>query len=385
MNEFKMNKSNEEKIIFKVTIIGSIFDLILGITKIIIGKLFHSHSLIVDGFHSLSDLLTDFFVILVSRYSNEGPDIEHPYGHQRIETFGTLIVGSLLFATAGAFLYENSIALIKNEPQKIPGDLVLWAAFASVIIKEILYQYTYRWGEKVKSNILKANAWHSRTDAISSVVVLAGAFLAKMDIDKIDYIAAIIVAILIGKVGFDFMKESFKQLTDEGLSKDKVVQAYQLITNTDGVIGAHNLRSRWMGHHLYADVNIEVSPDLTVSEGHQIATWVGKRLIDHMPYIYDVTVHTDIEDDLEKHIHEQDVNLTPLRSEILAMFKKSIDEVELFDRAHYINLKYLKGKVEFIFFYKDISENEISIIKNNWPLKLKDYKWFNYIRLMIEK
>lgn len=378
-------KINEEKIIFKVTIIGSFFDLILGIAKIIIGKFFHSHSLIVDGFHSLSDLLTDFFVILVSKYSNEEPDIEHPYGHQRIETFGTLIVGSLLFATAGAFFYENLMALIKNEPQQIPGDLVLWAAFASVVIKEILYQYTFYWGKKIKSNILKVNAWHSRTDAISSVVVLVGAYLAKMNIDKIDYIAAIIVAILIGKVGFDFMKESFKQLTDEGLSKEKVEAAYQLINETDGVIGSHNLRSRWMGNHLYADVNIEVSPDLTVSEGHQIATWVGKRLIDHMPYIYDVTVHTDIEDDLEKHIHEQDVKLTPLRSEILKLLGESIKEKDLLRRAKHINLKYIKGKVEFILFYNELNEDEIKTIKIQWPEVLKQYKWFLNIRIMIEK
>lgn len=376
----------EKQISQKVTIVGAFFDLLLGIGKIFVGQFYHSQALIVDGVHSLSDLVTDFFVLIVAQYSHEGPDEDHPYGHQRIETLGTLFIGSILFATAGAFFYENLIELIKGPELVKPGNLVLWMALASVIIKEIAYQYTHYWGKKINSRLLMANAWHSRTDAISSIVVLIGAFMTQLGINRVDNIAAIIVALLIGKVGFEFVKTSFSELADTGLEKEKRDKAYEIILATDGVKGAHNFRTRWMGDKMYADVNVEVSPEISVSEGHQIAAWVSKRLIDEMPYIYDVTVHTDVEDDLDNHIHTKNVELTPLRTEVVSTLRDKLTSPEVMDQAQRVLLKYNNENVTISLIFKESDyELQAQKLKQQWQEELSTVSWFEKLEILVEK
>jgi cation diffusion facilitator family transporter len=380
--------SSEKNIVQRVTVIGAFFDLLLGIGKITVGKLYYSHALVVDGVHSLSDLLTDFFVIIVSRYSHEEPDAEHPYGHERFETLGTLVIGSVLFATAGAFFYENFNRLFIKLEDPHPTGMVIWMAAASVLVKELIYQYTNYWGKKTNSRLMLANAWHSRTDAISSVVVLIGALLAQQGIQKVDSVAAIFVSILIGKVGYDFIKSSLVELTDTGLDEQQRKDAFDVILKTDGVCGAHNFRTRWMGDKLYVDLNIEVSPAITVSEGHQIATWVGKRLKQELTFIFDVTVHTDIEDDMHNHHKLHQLELLPLRTQVLETLSKQLANPKILEEAKkvYLNYKETSISISLIFDQKTIDKLHLHTdeIKMVWKDELKDIEWFDKLKIFLE-
>ncbi|TNE76114.1 MAG: cation transporter, partial [Gammaproteobacteria bacterium] len=170
----------------RVTIIGMILDAVLGVIKVIAGALFHSQALIVDGIHSFSDVASDLVVLGVMRVSRQEPDDNHPYGHQRIETFGTLLLGSILIAVGAALAWENTLRLVAGEATIVPGWPVLVAAAISVLSKEWIYRYTRHVGERIRSDLIIANAWHSRTDAFSSVVVLvstAGAMLGYIWLD----------------------------------------------------------------------------------------------------------------------------------------------------------------------------------------------------------
>ena len=158
----------------KVTIIGALIDTLLGLLKIGVGLVSHSSALIADGIHSLSDLFTDLIVIVILRISHKGPDENHPWGHGYFETVGTALLGSILIAVAGAMAYDSTLNLLSNETLPIPEWPALAAALLSIILKEWIYQYTVRIGRKIGSDLLIANAWHSRTDAISSVVVFIG-------------------------------------------------------------------------------------------------------------------------------------------------------------------------------------------------------------------
>ena len=149
----------------KATWIGAFFDAILGVSKIIVGFLFFSHALIADGIHSLSDLLTDFMVVVIVKISHAEPDEDHPYGHERFETIGTVVLGFLLVAVAGAMAYESAQNLFNVEDAKIPGWPALAIAFASIVIKEALFRYTLAVGKRIKSDLLIANPWHRRTDS----------------------------------------------------------------------------------------------------------------------------------------------------------------------------------------------------------------------------
>ncbi len=170
--QHRQNLAGEKKAASRVTIIGMILDAVLGLIKVIAGALFHSQALLVDGIHSFTDVASDLVVLGVMRVSRKEPDQDHPYGHQRIETFGTLVLGSILIAVGAALAWENTLRLIEGKADIVPGWPVLLAAAVSVASKEWIYHYTRRVGLAIRSDLILANAWHSRSDALSSVVVL---------------------------------------------------------------------------------------------------------------------------------------------------------------------------------------------------------------------
>lgn len=354
------DRNNEAK---KVTIIGSIFDFLLGIGKVVAGFFYNSHALIIDGIHSFSDVFTDIFVVVISHYSNQEPDEEHPYGYEKFETLGTVAMGAILLTTAGAFLYETVERLFIVKEAVIPGMPALVMAFVSILVKEFLYQYTRRVGERINSLLLVANAWHSRTDVISSIVVLGGLILSYFGYSYFDDIAAIIVAIFIGKIGWDFLKESLGELAESSLEPEKVKELEKAILKIDGVKGCHNLRTRKMGHKTILDVNIEVDEYLTVLEGHEISSWVAKYLTDNYEDVTDVTVHTDVEDDMDGDYHHTFTGLLPLRSGVMAMLNTCWKDLPVFEGSPFIKLHYVGRKVNIDLLYRtqpQVSEEELN-------------------------
>ena len=307
--------------------------------------MFNSHALLIDGIHSFSDLITDFFVLMISRFAHDEPDQEHPYGHDRIETIGTFALGSLIMFSAGALAYESIERLIENKQQLIPGWPTLVIAFISIISKEWIFRYTKSVGERLRSPIVVANAWHSRSDAYSSLVVFVGIGFSFFGFVWFDTIAAFIVALMIGKIGWDFVKNSVSELADTGVDKETLKEYRETIKSIHGVQGAHNLRSRRMGYKVILDVNVEVNDILTVSEGHEISSWVAKALIEKYDEVYDVVVHTDIENDMVSQFHSNSLELLPLRDKVMMDLKDCwggdiLSEVKHL-RLHYHNQKIL--------------------------------------------
>ena len=361
LNYLNMNNLEKKNLAVRVTVVGAILDLLLGVFKVFIGTLYSSHALVIDGVHSLSDIVTDIFVLVVSKVSHDEPDRNHPYGHGRFETIGTVVIGVVLILLSGLLAYDNIWALISDVQTKTPGWPTLIVAVISVLSKEWIYHYTKKVGQKINSQLIIANAWHSRSDAFTSILVFISLVLSMNGISQVDFIVAIIIAVFIGKIGWDFIWNSVKELVDTSLSETKLEEIKRELLNIDGVNNFHNLRSRLMGDKAIVDVNIEVFNRLTVSEGHQIASWVSKTLIDKFDYLSDVTVHTDVEDDRDAG-HEfmtYNESLLPLRGEIISYINNELNENEIAMITSY-NLHYFRRKISVeIFCFKELHTESI--------------------------
>jgi cation diffusion facilitator family transporter len=358
-------REEKQQLAVKVTLIGSFVDTLLGITKIMVGLIFNSHALVIDGIHSFSDLATDGLVLFLGKISHEAPDKNHPYGHEKFETLGATALGSVLIATGGALIYDTIKNLINGEHEiQEMGWPTGAVALLSIVSKEIIFQYSFRIGEKLKSKLLMANAWHSRTDAISSIVVLIGLIFGFLGYSFFDEVAALIVSAMIAKVGWDFVKESLIELSDTGVNREMAEQIKTKILETDGVQSCHALRSRRMGPKILVDVNIEVDAKLTASEGHEICSWVARNLKDQFDGIEDVTVHLDVEDD-RSYQSKQGLNpfqheykgLLPLRSVVLKELQAQWKGIFDLNKADEIRLYYINRQINL----------EIVMLNNPWP------------------
>lgn len=280
----------------KVTLIGALINALLGFIKLIGGIFFHSHALVADGVHSFSDLITDMMVLFASKYGSQAVDDSHPYGHQRIETAATLFL-SLVLIMAGTGIAWDSITEISNKSHTMPGWLSLPIAVLSILANEGLFHYTQRVGQRIKSDLIIANAWHHRSDAASSIVVLIGLLGSLAGFIYLDALAAVIVGLMIIQMGWSYGWNSVKELVDTAVDPDIIAKIEKLILHVDGVARIHQLRSRSMGRDIFLDVHILVAPHISVSEGHFIAQHVHVALMKALEQVKDVTVHVDPEDD----------------------------------------------------------------------------------------
>lgn len=280
----------------KVTLIGAILNALLGFGKCIGGLFFHSHALLADGLHSFSDLLTDAMVVFASKYGSQHADDSHPYGHQRIETAATFFLAMLLIITGFAIAWHSIKELLQHS-QQTPKPWALFIALISILINEGLFHYTRQMGQKIKSDLLITNAWHHRSDAASSLVVLLGIIGSLLGYAYLDAIAAIIVGVLIIHMGCTYSWDSIKELVDTAVDAKQIAHIEQVIMNVHGVNKVHQLRTRSMGRDIFVDVHVIVSPFISVSEGHFIAQIVHHELIKQVANVKDVTVHIDPEDD----------------------------------------------------------------------------------------
>ncbi len=322
----------------KATIISATINFLLAVAKVIGGFIYNSHALIADGFHSFSDLLTDAMVLFASKYGSLDADKNHPYGHQRIETAATLFL-SMLLILAGAGISYDALHSLIFEPVETPDRLALVIVAISIFSNEFLYHYTKYIGIKINSELLITNAWHHRSDAASSLVVFIGVMGSLMGIKSLDAVAAIIVGLLIVKMGWNYSWNSVKELVDTAAEPELLEKIRAIISEINGVDKIHQLRSRLMGGDIFIDVHIQVNPYLSVSEGHYIAQHVHKTLTERLKRVKDVTVHVDPEDD---EICCPSFHL-PNRKTIDVLFISKVKEA--FPELEYCNLHYLDGKL----------------------------------------
>ena len=313
-DQYRHDSAAREKAMQTVTWVSTGVDFLLAVIKLVVGVLVRSPALIADGIHSFSDLVTDFFVLFINRVSHAEPDTEHPYGHARFETLGTVLIGTVLVGVAVGLAWDNASRLLGDAPEANPRLWAIGAAAFSLLAKEGLYHYGRFWARRLDSSLLQANAWHSRTDALSSLVVLGGVVATWFGHGWIEAWAALIVAALIGKMGVSLAWNSLQDLADRGVAEDTQAQMKREIKAVPGVDNVHELRSRRMGNSVFIDVHIQVGNFISVSEGHQIGDWVMRRLRREFPQLTDITLHVDPEDDAAVTKRE----IAPLRPRIVA-------------------------------------------------------------------
>ncbi|MDB2117976.1 MULTISPECIES: cation diffusion facilitator family transporter [Clostridium] len=272
----------------KNTIIGNF---ILAFIKILIGFIARSTAMLADGMHSLSDVVTTIGVIIGLKLSHKEADKSHPYGHERIESITSLFLSTVLFLVAISIGYSGIIKII-NHNYVTPGFSAIIAAITSIIVKELMYWYTIKYANEINSPSLKADAWHHRSDALSSIGALIGIAGARMGYPFLDPLVAIIIALVIIKVAFDICKQSIAQLIDEAASEDDVQVIIDKINSIDGIYEIKNLKTRQHSNRLYVDVDISVDATLTVEEGHNIASYVH-NLIEEDSRIKHCMVHVN--------------------------------------------------------------------------------------------
>jgi len=347
MSEVTISVEQRSQAIQKAAVIGAIVNTILSVVKIIVGVIGQSQSLIADGIHSVSDLVSDALVYITARKSHHAPDAEHPYGHGRFETMATMALGGFLILVATGIVWDAFARMLSPEKLLEPSAITMIAAGFSILANEGLFQYTLRIGRNVKSNLLIANAWHHRSDAVSSIVVLVGIVGTMSGLPYLDAVAAIGVGVMVGKIGWDLGWGAAQELVDLGLSDERIALIKQIIHSIDGAEDFHMLRTRSLGGHAAVDVHVLVSPWLSVSEGHMISLMVEQRLKAELEEIEDVTIHIDVEDD-ESAIRSKNL---PLRAEAMEMLEQCWQKIPSAALRSRVVLHYLNGKIEVDLFF----------------------------------
>ena len=326
-----------------VTLVGMVVNIGLSLAQLIGGTFTHSQALIADGVHTLSDLASDVVVLIAAKLASKDADDDHPYGHGRFETIATVILG-LALAGVAVGIAINAISRIMN-PERLmqPEPLALIFAALAIVSKEGLYQYTMVVANRLNSKMLKANAWHHRSDAISSLLVAIGvAGSVFLEIPWLDAAAAVVVAVMIFYMGARLILDSTMELVDTALDPQQTAKIGQFISSIEGVDHMHMLRTRKMGNNVLADVHLRVNSYLSVSEGHYIAERVIHKLRHEFPEMHDITVHIDPEDD-ETCSPSKDL---PSRNKIMAELYPLLQQNQVDKDISNIVLHYIDGKVE---------------------------------------
>ena len=277
-----------------VTLVGVLVNAFLILFKFLAGVFGQSQALIADAVHSVSDLFTDFVVLLGLRIGRKAPDEEHPFGHARIETLASATVGLALIATA-LYLGIEAALNIYRHTEYHPTGLALIGAAVSIALKEGLYHYTVHTGRRIKSQLVVANAWHHRSDALSSVAVFLGIGGARLKPTwyVLDSFAALLVCFFIVKVGLDILRTTLREFTDTAPQPEILNKIANCIRSVEGVIDMHDLRVRTSGGLYQMETHIVVDGQVTVTEGHRIAKAVESCLAEEVADVDQIIVHVD--------------------------------------------------------------------------------------------
>ncbi|TDX30242.1 cation diffusion facilitator family transporter [Modicisalibacter xianhensis] len=339
----------------RVTLIGAVIDTLLGIAKVIVGYLVGSAALVADGIHSFSDLATDTFVLVAMHYGRQAPDRNHPYGHGRIETLATLLLGSVLIFVAGGIAWASLMRLMEGRDIMPPGMWAIGLAVIGIIGKEWIFRYTLHVAKRLDSRLLAANAWHSRSDALSTLVVLIGLVGAQFGAGWLDALAAVTVGVLIGKIGGSLIWEAIRELVDTALPENEQKQMRHLAKQVHGVRDVHQLRTRTLGSQVLLDLHIVVAPRVTVSEAHEIGNQVCRELSQAFPSLSDVTFHIDPQDDSDLDDPTQ-LPSQPLRSEVVAALDDAWHGIEAWQHRVALDLHYLDNQID-VSLYTPVLDN----------------------------
>ncbi|MGN7613513.1 cation diffusion facilitator family transporter [Magnetococcales bacterium HHB-1] len=289
----------------RITLLGALVNVILAIGKVGAGILGNSAAMVADGIHSASDLVTDGVVLITMRMAKKDADEDHPYGHGKFETLATMFIGILLLIVSIGIVGDAFERLSGDGDLTPPTTIALIAAIISIAMKEGMFHLTIGVGKKYNAKAIIANAWHQRSDAISSVAALVGIGGAMMGWPIFDPLAAVAVAFILGKVSLELLKESLMELSDSSDAVDEHVRhdIQEILDHEPEIQSYHALRFRQLGPDTLVDVHIEVSPFISVSEGHMIAEKTRAKLIKEVASVKDVVVHIDTENDMQYHDH----------------------------------------------------------------------------------
>jgi len=285
--------------IYKVTLVGSIVNLLLVVFKFIAGILGHSAAMTADAVHSLSDFITDVIVIIFVGISAKPQDESHDYGHGKFETLASFFVALALLGAAGGIIVSGGGKLmgwLNGEELKAPGMLALWAALLSIALKEVLYHYTAIKGRKLNSQVMIANAWHHRSDSLSSIgaaIGIGGAIWLGNRWTVLDPLASVVVGLMLVKVAYDLLKINIGELTEGSLPADTEEEIVRIIESEPGVSEPHHLRTRRIGNRIAIDTHIRLDGRMTLSEAHQKATTIEHRLKERFGAQTHVTIHME--------------------------------------------------------------------------------------------
>ncbi len=335
-----MQAKDRIKVIRHTVVINASVNMLLALLKVVIGFFGHSQALIADGVHSFTDLITDSLVFFAAKAGAQKADKDHPYGHQRIETLASIVIAVVLASVAIGIAYETIDRILTKATAETPAYAVLVIAVIAIFANEFLFYFNRNRGNKIDSNLLHANAWHNRSDTLVSVTVLISVIGSLLGAHYLDAIGALFIALLILKMAIKMIWNSVKELIDTGVEESLIEKISEHILQIDGVSAVHQLRTRHHGKTIFLDAHIEVSPDISVSEGHYISEQVGFQLSQAFPKIIDTTVHIDPEnDEIPKGRH------LPDRSHIEKSLKDSWQSISSASTINKLTLHYLNEKI----------------------------------------
>ena len=365
----------------KVALVGMAINVFLTIAQVIGGIATHSQALIADAMHTLSDLAGDIVVLFAAHHANKDADDNHPYGHGRIETLATVVLGLLLAAVSVVIFMQAWGRLHSPTPLTPPNPYAMAFAALAIVCKEALYHYTVHIAKRIHSPMLKASAWHHRSDAISSVLVLLAIAGTQFGYVWLDSAAAILVAIMIFYMAAQLILESTSELVDTGLDAEEVQEIRDFIQQIHGVENVHLLRTRRMGGQVLADVHLQVDGRISVSEGHHIAETVIHKLRRQFPTISDVVVHIDPEDDEaiqpSKHL--------PSRTTLLTTLRALPHADELWPFIDDITLHYIDGVIQIDITLHDLPADGVLTAFQQAAMRLNNVQKIRFMHLICAK
>lgn len=348
----------------------------LSTLQIVVGYFGRSQALLTDGIHTLSDLLSDFLVLFASRHSAVAADDQHPYGHRRIETAATLVLGAALMIVGLGILWRAGVRLTSGEPFPTVHPATLWIALATLGAKEALYHYLMRVAREQRSQMLAANAWHTRADAATSLIGAIGISGNLLGYTFLDSLAASLVAFFIARMGGKLGYQALSELVDTGVDRDDLERIRRSLLETPGVRGLHDLRTRKMAGQALVDAHVLVDPRISVSEGHFIAESARQSVLARND-VLEVMVHIDPEDDA---LMRPSAHL-PGRDELMAHLAARLQGA--LPPAQRTVLHYLDGKIEAEIFLSgaEAGEEELARLRTRIAAALRDDPYFRAVHL----
>ena len=292
-----MMERNKE--IYRVTFVGSAVNVLLLVFKFVAGIVGHSAAMVADAFHSLSDFLTDIIVLVFVHISGKPKDKSHDYGHGKYETLAMTIIGLALLAVAIGILYSGVMKIVvwaDGGQLEAPGTLALWAALLSVVLKETVFRYSMRKARQLESQAVEANAWHHRSDALSSVgtaIGIGGAIFLGQRWTVLDPVASVVVGLFIIKVSIDLLRKGIGDLTEHSLPDEVEAEMLQLVSSVEGVDEPHDLRTRRIGNHYAIELHILMDGQIPLRQAHDKASEVEDLLRQHYGSDTHVVVHVE--------------------------------------------------------------------------------------------